>query len=394
METVASEEESPGPRAPYAAEGTGPPSEAAAGDDDRSEIGDTCVICGLEAVWDGHPWADTGHPCGRPGPRSIPDRCDHLVHNDCLQNLEEDSGGTEPGCPGCFLGSYSPRHRSRATTRGPRPPGLRGGSDRGPEAVPPASPALAETSPHLHRPGRGPPVLPGGPPHEGRGEPAETEAPGEETTGLGATYAAEGTGPPSPSPPSDDTPQGHHADALRPTSAGPVQADGLATRGGRLPGGTAGPTAGATEQATTDGTRPGLQAALFRTLDHDGNGRLSNTELGVLAQALGFDGGREAWAREYHDLCRRFGNHPDGIDAAGFALILDGDDAFYQSDLGIAETEAWCRNAGTSRQPLWPAEDLASAPPPPVRRVPAPACLTPRPRPLPRKPGHPGHGQR
>ena len=131
-----------------------------------------------------------------------------------------------------------------------------------------------------------------------------------------------------------------------------------------MPGGVAGPSAAATNQATTDGTRPGLQAALFRTLDHDGNGLPSDTELLVLAQAFGFDGGREAWAREYHDLCRRFGSHPDGIDAAGFALILDGDDAFYQSDLGIAETEAWCRNAGTSRQPLWPAEDRASAPSP------------------------------
>jgi hypothetical protein len=67
-----------------------------------------------------------------------------------------------------------------------------------------------------------------------------------------------------------------------------------------------------------------------------------------------------------HDQCRRFDNHPDGIDAAGLDLMLQGDGAFYQSDLGIVETEAWCRDFATNHQPplLRPGEGSSPTPSP------------------------------
>ena len=67
-----------------------------------------------------------------------------------------------------------------------------------------------------------------------------------------------------------------------------------------------------------------LTGQVFRCLDHDGDGRLAQTELKGLATLMGFDGRDSEWIQEYQQLCAD--SHTDerkGFDLEGFAALLE-----------------------------------------------------------------------
>ena len=70
--------------------------DAALADGDGSDDEDACVACGDDVGGSvgaqGLMWRSTGHSCAMPGQRSDGGACTHLVHHDCLEELEERQG--------------------------------------------------------------------------------------------------------------------------------------------------------------------------------------------------------------------------------------------------------------------------------------------------------------
>ena len=69
--------------------------------------------------------------------------------------------------------------------------------------------------------------------------------------------------------------------------------------------------------------RPDLVAAIFRTLDVDGNGVLSCKELFVFAQLTGYDDIPGEWEAEYERLCSDYGCTGRGVDLALLTQLVN-----------------------------------------------------------------------
>ena len=69
--------------------------------------------------------------------------------------------------------------------------------------------------------------------------------------------------------------------------------------------------------------RPDLVAAIFRTLDVDGDGVVSCKELFVFAQLTGYDDIPGEWEAEYERLCSDYGCTGRGVDLAALTQLVN-----------------------------------------------------------------------